>query len=173
MPANPKALPAESVPIDGDWGVDWYHPGFTEEGVATTFERETEAQNVEEDPLPAFYSTTTATFNVATSFAEDTLENIKLAMGGGIITVTAAGTGQIGKEALQLSEELEELALGFEGKNAQGFWRRVYIPRVVAMGSVETSYRRAANKRVYPAEFGSICAIGEIEIINMTAPATA
>jgi len=166
-------MPDDTVGIDGDWGALWVHPGYTEEGVSTSFERDTEDHNVEEDPLPAFRTVTSATFTVTASFAEDTLENIKLAMGGGIITTTAAGTGQIGKKRLVLSEELEELALGFEGKNAEGYWRRIYIPRVVASGTVETEYRRAAQKRVYPAEFASICALSEIETVNMTAPATA
>lgn len=168
-----EAMPADSVMLGGDWGANWMHPGYTDEGLTFNFERDTEMHRVEEQSSPAVVTVNESELMIAVAFAEDTLENMKFAYGGGTITETAAGSGQIGKKTLRLSDQLEVLALGFEGKNPQGFYRRVYIPRVVSVGSVETPYRRSDSKRMYPAEFQAICAIEDIQIVDMTAEATA
>lgn len=166
--------PADTVPLFEGWGADWVHPGYTEEGVTNNFERETQAHNVEEDPLPAFYATTTATFTIGTSFAENTLENMRVAHGGGVINVqTNATTNAVEKRTLVLSAELEELAVGFEGRAPSGQMRRIIIPRVVSVGSVETANRRAESKRLLPVEFQSLCQLNEIYIADTPIPATA
>lgn len=157
--------PADTVPLFEGWEDPWIHPGYTEEGVATNFERETQDHNVEEDALPAMRATTTATFTISTSFAENLLENMRIAYGGGTIDGTADG-----KQTLTLSNDLEELAVGFEGRAPNGKMRRVIIPRVVSSGTVETANRRAESKRLLPAEFASLCALSEIYIADMPIP---
>jgi len=163
--------PEDTVVLNGDWGALWKHPGFTEEGVQFTFDRSTEDHYVEEQSNPALVTVSESSFQIEVGFVEDTLENMQYAFGGGTIMKTAAATGQIGKSVLTLSDELDYMALGLEGRNPEGFWRRLYIPRVVSTGSVETAFRRNDSKRIYPATFNAVTAMSEIQWINMDAAA--
>jgi hypothetical protein len=165
------APPADTVPLNGDWGSVWKHPGFTEEGVNFTFDRDVEDHYVEEQSNPALKTVSESDFQIEVGFVQDVLDNMLYAFGGGQITKVAAATGVVGTTTLKLSDNLNFMALGFEGKNPEGFWRRLYIPRVVATGSVETEFRRNEQKRVYPAEFHAVCRMDEIIWKNMDAAA--
>lgn len=165
------ALPAETVEYEGDWGADWTYVGSTEEGVSQSFERDTNMHRVEEQSSPVRVTINTSTISVSTSLAEHTLENMKTAFGGGAITKQAAGTGTIGKSTLTLSDTLEELAVGLEGKSPEGFFRRLYIPRVVSTATVETAHRRSEGKKLLPVTLQAICDIAEIKVVDKTAAA--
>ena len=162
---------ADTVALGENWGAPWVHPGYSEEGLKFSFDRSTDDHNVEEQSNPVLVTIKSSDFTVGISLAEDTLENIKLAYGGGAVTTQASAVGVIGKKTLKLSDTLDQLAIGFEGVNPAGFWRRVYIPRVVSTGKVETDFRRSDSKRMYPAEFHAVCAMQDIVITDMTAAA--
>ncbi len=164
--------PEDTVPFNEDWGAPWYHPGYTDKGVTLGFDRKEKRHMVEEISSPAVITVETSTLKISVGLAESTIENIKYAMGGGTITTTAAGVGTIGKKSLVLSDDLQVVTLGFEGKNPQGFFRRVIIPRVVATGKLKTEFDRSKNKQVFNAEFESVCPIEEVVIYEKTANAT-
>lgn len=150
----------------------WAYIGATEEGVTQGSERELNRHMIEEQSSPAFITVASTTVSVSTSLAEYTLQNMKLSYGGGTITQTAAATGTPGKARLNLSDELEELAIILEGKNPEGFYRRYYIPRALSVASVETAHRRSESKKLLPVTFESISDISDVFIDDMTAAAT-
>lgn len=171
-PGN-TALVGDEVAYGAEWEDPWRYGGATEEGVSQSFERDVNYHRIEEQTSPVRVTINESTISISTSFAEHTLENMKTAMGGGRITKTAAGSGQPGKSILTFQDDLEEFAVGLEGKNPEGFWRRFYIPRVVSVATVETAHRRSESKKLLPATFNAICAIEEIGVHDMTAEALA
>jgi hypothetical protein len=154
------AKPADTIVYNGTF-TGYESVGATDEGVAITFGRETTDHYVEEDELPALITVASATFNIETSLAEDTLESMQLAYGGG--TIASSGTGATAKRTLALSSDLEELAVLIEAKTRLGH-RRIYIPRVISAAEVGTPYRRSEAKRVYPVTLRSVCALADIDI---------
>lgn len=172
------ALPADTVALNGAWPSDagvneWVAVGATEEGLNFRFGRDTEDIMIEEQLIPVHIVPTGIDLAAEVVLSEDTIETMTLAYGGGTQTVTAPGVGQPGKTVLTLSSDLSHFAFGFEGVNAFGLPRRVLIPDVVSVGQVETAYRRAANARRYATSFRAVCAPEEVEIVEITAPATA
>jgi hypothetical protein len=97
---------------------------------------------------------------------------MKLAYGGGTIVTQAATGSLIGKSTLTLSDTLDTLSVGFEAINAFGYWRRVYVPKVISAASVDTNYRRAAVQRLYPVTLSAICDPTLITLADQTAPVT-
>lgn len=164
--------PPDTLAFDEAWGADWLHPGYSEDGLELSVGRKDKEHRVDELGIPAVITIDSSMFEVAFAFAEATLENLRYAAGGGSITETAAGAGQIGKKTLKLSEDLEVMKLGFEGKNPQGFYRRIIIPRVVSSGTMKTEWSRSSKKQIYKAQFKAICAISSIDIYDKTANAT-
>lgn len=169
-PAN-TAMPDDTVALGEAWPVGWTYIGATDAGVTLTVSTNTQDITIEEQSTPALVTVTSKDVTVACALAEDTIANMKTAYGGGTLTTQVAATGTIGKSTLTLSDTLDQLAVGFEGVNPEGFFRRVYIPVVVSVASVGTSYRRAAAKRMYPISLRAICAPSSIEIVDMTAAA--
>lgn len=172
--ASPAELPAETVALGGAWPATpqpWEAVGASEQGASMVFRRNTQSLSIEEQVTPVAVETSEVEFRVEITLAEDTLKSMRLAMGGGTITTTAAATGQIGKQTLQLSNDLEHFALGLEGKNPEGFWRRMLVPDVVSIADVEQVNRRAASLRMYKVSLWCLSSIEEVEIHNMTAAA--
>ena len=168
--------PADSVAWNESWTTTvpaWYHPGYSEKGLTLNLDRKEKRHQVEEISNPVAITVESATLKVGFDFAEATLENMRYASGGGTITtVAAAAAGVIGKKTLKIHEDLEVIALGFEGKNPAGFFRRVIIPRVVSTGKLKTEFDRSKNKQIFAAEFEAICSIEDILIYDKTANAT-
>ena len=152
-------------------GVNYQGVGFTETGLDLEVSRDIEDIKVEEQLTPVDIVVTGAQVMVKFTMAEDLIENRKIAYGGGTLSTTAAGVGQIGKKTLVLSETLEKHALLFDCDNVYGFTTRVHIPSVASVGSVGTPFKRA-EKRVYPVEFRALCALTDITIIEQTAAAS-
>lgn len=167
------ADPADSLAFNTAWLAPWYHPGYLDSGVTLGLDKKEKKHRVDDISTPAVITVEESTVSIMVTMAEATLENLRYASGGGTVTVTAPGTGQIGKKTLVLSEDLEVLRVGFEGKNPQGFFRRVIIPRVVSVGKIKAEWDRSKNKQMYAATFESICSVEEILIYDKTANATA
>lgn len=169
------ALPADTVAYNTDWGASvpaWYHPGYTESGVGFTVDRKEKKHRVEEESIPIIITIEETTMKVMLTFAEATLKNLGYAVGGGTVTTTAAGASQIGKRELVLSEDLETVALGFEGQSPEGFFRRILIPKVISVGKINAEHTRSKTKQLYKCEFESITPISQITIKEKFANAT-
>ena len=163
--------PLDTLAMGAPWLTPWVQWGATEEGLSFAVGSDTADIRIEEQAPPVLIVMNARNIRIITSLSEDTVENMKLAFGGGIITTQAAGVGTIGKKTLTLSDELEVLKAGFEGRNPFGHWRRVIIPRISSIADVTTAYRRASNNRAYSIELRALCAASEITITDMTAPA--
>jgi len=171
---SPAALPADTVALGGTWPASpqpWTPVGATEQGASFLFRRSTQSLTVEEQLTPVLVETTEIEFKVEAVLAEDTLETMRTAFGGGTITTQAAATGVIGKKTLALASDLDHFSLGLESKNSYGFWRRILIPEIVSIADVEVLNRRAASLRLYKVSFWSLSAIESVTLKDMTAAA--
>lgn len=150
------AGPALTVAYGGTWPAGWLATGYTETGLTVNMNRKVNSLYVEElsEPIATVVDTNDPTLDV--TFAEDTLQSMAWAYGGGTITQTAAATPDPAYATLVLAENLEQLAMGFEGSAPDGNFRRVIIPQVVSAGKAKTQYQRAKAGRMYPATFNSI-----------------
>ncbi|PLS86466.1 MAG: hypothetical protein CYG60_07080, partial [Actinobacteria bacterium] len=171
LAAKNSAAPADSIPFNEAWGNPWTYAGLSADGLTLQVDKKEKRHMVDEIDTPAVITIESTTMKVMFKFAEATLENMKAASGGGAIVTQQPGTGIIGKKTLTLSSNLEIVAVGFEGLNPQGFFRRIIIPRVVSVGKIKTEWDRSKNKQVYAAEFESICSAEEISIYDKTANA--
>lgn len=172
---SPAVLPAESVILGGTWPASpqvWTPIGATEQGVSLAFRRSVQEHRVEEQLTPVAVETSEVACMVEATLAEDTFETMRIAFGGGAITTTAAGVGQIGKKELEISSDLTHFALGLEGRNPYGFWRRVLIPDIVSIADVEQVNRRAAALRMYRVSFRSLVPPEDMTFVEQTALAT-
>lgn len=148
----------------------WTYHGSTDQGVQNQFNPNMNDINIEEQVTPAASLVNTATFQITTAMAEETIDNINFAYGaGGTKVVTAAATGQPGKTVLNLSSNFKTLAAAILGKNKLGFPRVFYVPLVNSAGQVQTNFRRAADKRMYPVTLNALCDLSQIQIIDITA----
>jgi hypothetical protein len=167
-----EPMPADTVPLGTPWGGNWVAIGGTEQGVKFTANPKIVKLMIEEQRTPADVVVDTEDVTVITTLSEDTLANMKLAYGGGAIVTQAATGTVIGKSTLTLSDTLDTLSVGFEAVNAFGYFRRVYVPKVISAASVDTTYRRAAKQRLYPVTLSAICDPTLIVIVDQTAPVT-
>lgn len=173
------AAPADDVPanqgVNGvftDWTAPagWVANGATQEGVTFGVVQNANDINIEEQSIPAQVTVNTMDISVTTVLSEDTLATFKLVTGGlSSIAVTAPGVSQIGKSVLTLAEGLQAVALGFDAPNEFGFYKRVYIPKVLSVANVQAVYRRAADARRYAVTFRAICPVNTITITSKTA----
>lgn len=165
-------IPANSVPFAGDWGSEWVQAGATEEGFRLGGESSTTNHNIEEQPNPALITLDNRTLSVSASLAEDTLESVRLSMGGGTITTTVGGVGEPTIREFKLSENVDEFAFGLDmetypvtvGGVSKRVVRRIIIPRVAGSGSVDIAFRRAASKRLWPMTMTQLCKPSEVII---------
>jgi hypothetical protein len=169
------ALPSDqNLGVGASWlSGGWSYIGATDAGTTLTWTPSVVDVSIEEQPTPVAKVVDKATFEVGFNFSEETLANINLAYGGaGSIAVTAPGAGQPGKSVLSLSLNFPTLACAVLGKNELGFATVINIPGVMSSGTVATSYRRAANQRLYPCTLGAVCAFSSIQWVKLTAIAT-
>lgn len=169
---TPAELPDDDVMYGADWAGPWAHLGATDQGWKLKIATKTADITIEEQSTPVDILADGKTLTVSGSLAEDTLQHMLWAYGGGTLTTVAAGASQVGKQTLSLQDKLEKWAVGLETINKFGFYRRFLIPKMVIASDVETAYRRAAEKRMYSFEANSICPIEDVEIVDMTAVAT-
>ena len=160
--------------VSSSWtGLGWSYIGAVLDGVTLTYAPTTQDINIEEQPTPVGVAVSTANLTLTANMSEETLGNVNLAWGNsGTITPTSAGAGQPGKNVLTLSTTFQQVSVAVIGKNRFGFASVLYIPFMLSAGQVQTAYRRAAQQRVYPLTFNSVCAFNQITWTELTNPAT-
>lgn len=164
------ALPVDSVPINAAWPTGWVPIGATQEGVTLAFSRSTEDIMVEESEVAVDVRTTEVKMAVNATLSEDTFDSMRVAFGGGTITSTPATTTLPGMQKLVISNELEQFALGLEGRNEFGLFRRILIPIVLSVADAEAQFRRAAAPRRWNVSFRSLVPIEDCDIRQAVAP---
>ena len=152
-------LPSNTLALGGDWSVpatgnaNWTPTGASESGATMRFSRSTNDITIEEQMNPVDIATTSIDPRLEVTLAEDTLETMKLAYGGGTITTVAPQTGIPGYRELTIAQDIDHLTLGLEGMNTNTQWRRVLWLDVLSVADVETSYRNAESQRLYAVSF--------------------
>lgn len=168
--SSPPTLPDEnSHSLNDAWSSPWTPLGASESGATLRFTRETNDISIEEQVNPVDVKTQTLDPRLEITLSEDTLETMRIAYGGGTVTTTSSGAGQIGKKQLSISQTLQAFAVGLEGENSNGFFRHVLFQKVVSIAEVETSYSRAETQRLYACSFRLISPVDDAIIKDKTA----
>lgn len=149
----------------------WTTAGATNEGFKINFEKSTTQIMIEEQSTPVGETIESANLGIEAELAEATIENMKLAWNGGAITTVAAATGIPGTKKMSLTDTVVYWAVALETLNTKGFARRILWPKMTAVGSGETSFRRAADKQMHPMRWSMMCKPSEVQIVDITAAA--
>lgn len=174
-PNTPLTLPAHTLALGGDWATDnplWVSLGASESGATMRMTRETTDITVEEQANPVDVAVNTLDPRIEITLAEDTLETMRVAYGGGEVTTTAPTVTNPGYKELSVSQDLEHFTLGLEAENSFAMARRVLFLDVLSVAEVETSYRRAEGTRMYACSFRLISPIEELVVRDYNLPAT-
>jgi hypothetical protein len=89
-----------------------------------------------------------------------------------LLTTTAPTATLPGYETLTLTDTVIEYAIVLIMANNFGYPRWLYIPATTCLDNVSTPLRRAAAKRIYSAQFTSVCQTPAIQVFNVIAPPT-
>lgn len=169
---TPTVQPLDTVTGFGTlWAAPWVQLGATDEGWKIGAQRNRQNITIEEQQIPVDSKTTDLALLIQAALAEDTMQTMQLAFGGGTIVVTAPATGIPGNSKMFLSSLDLFYTVGMETLNKQGFARRYYIPKCTIGGSGDTEFRRAAGARLYPLQITAVCDPTEIKITEITAAA--
>lgn len=137
-PATVKTAPA----------VAWTDVGGTQDGLTLKINRELMELEVDQIVDVPGRRLTKRDVNLSTNLAEATLENLAIALGEPVATVTASGTGVT---AAALFEPTNDISAFMPGYNALlfdgtapgvGKNRRVLARKVMSIESVEASYKK-------------------------------
>lgn len=158
-------------PAHANWGADWVSAGATNEGFKVNVETSTTQITIEEQSTPVGETIESKAIGIEAVLAEATLESMRYSWGGSDITVTPAASGQPGKRTMVLSDDIEYYVGILETRNFNGLARRLYVPKMSITGSGEVSFRRAADKQMFPIRAASLCKPSDIEIVDITAAA--
>lgn len=170
----PAVIPPDSTPLftpaDTAWTL-WNSAGATNEGFKVNIEVSTTQITIEEQSTAVGNTVESKNIGIEAELAEDTVKTVQLAWGGGTITTTAASSGIPGTDKMSLVDDIVFWTVCLETRNKQGRARRLYIPKTTIIGSGETSFRRAADKRMYPIAVTSVCKPSDIKLVDITAAA--
>lgn len=152
------------TPADTAWNL-WNSVGATNEGFKVNVETSTTQITIEEQSTPAGETVESKAITIEAALAESTLEAMKYSWGGGTIATVA---GPPAKKTMSLTDVLTYYTVILETRNYAGKARRMYIPKVSITGSGEVSFRRAADKQMFPVRVASICPPTQIVITDLT-----
>jgi hypothetical protein len=156
------------TPADAAW-TGWVSAGATNEGFKVNVETSTTQITIEEQSTPVGETVESKAIGIEAVLAEATMDAMRYSWGGGTITTTAAGVGTSGTDKMTLTDDISYYTACLETRNFSGFARRLYIPKVSITGSGEVSFRRAADKQMFPVRVASLCKPSEIEVVDITA----
>lgn len=169
-----EAIPADATPLftpDNAAWTDWVSAGATNEGFKTNVETSTTQITIEEQSTPVGETVESKSIAIEAILAESTMESIRYSWGGSAITTVAAGSGVTGTKKMTLTDDISYYTVCLETRNFNGFARRIYVPKVSITGSGEVSFRRAADKQMFPIRAASLCKPSDIQIVDVTAVA--
>jgi hypothetical protein len=153
--------------VDAWESADFFSVGATNEGFKINVETSTTQVTIEEQSTPVDERVESKAIGIEAALAEDTLQSMRLAWGGSDIVASAAASAKPGKQTMTLSDNIEYYFAALEFRNYYGFARRILVPKTSVTGSGETSFRRAADKRMYPVRVASLCRPTEIEVVDI------
>lgn len=150
----------------------WTPCGATDQGWKYGTNKNTQAIQIEEQSTPVGMTITTQSVTLEGSLDEDISRTLTLAYNG-VLSVNAATSDEPGYDDITLTDLISYYAVVLLTSNAEGFPRIVYAPKWSQLSNVSTTFRRAADKRMYPVSFATLCKPSQIQVINITEAPTA
>jgi len=146
--------------------------GATDQGWQLGFNKSTQVIQIEEQSTPVGTTITTQSVQISASSAEDVANSIALAVNGTkTVTANTANTG--GFTEVNPTDTVLYYAAAMVTTNPAGFGRIVYAPKFTSLDNATWNARRAAEKRMWPLQFSTVCKPSEIRIIEFTSPPSA
>lgn len=146
----------------------WNPAGATEQGWQVNYNPNVQNINIEEQPTPTDSQVTDAVLTFVANLSEDTVENWLLALSA-VKTIQAPTVTLFGKTMLTMQNSLPRVACALETKGSKGFPRRWYVPSMTVAANVGSNFRRAAQQRLIPVTFTSVCDLSAIQMVEITA----
>lgn len=150
----------------------WNPVGATDQGWKFTANKSTQATTVEEQSTPAGMAISSQAVTIEGAASEDVSAVMALAYNA-TLTTTAAAAGVPGTDELNPTDDVLDYAVTLITVGVSGKPRWIYAPVWTQLSNVETDFRRAVGKHMYPISLATICQPSAIRIINFTAPPTA
>ncbi|HWR36371.1 MAG TPA: hypothetical protein VN622_10930 [Clostridia bacterium] len=161
------------------WPEAWENPGYTEDGLQMSYTPTIVEITVDEEPNPVDEILDKEKSTLSVKLAQNTFANMKLAISASKLTASPASATEVGTETLSVGGgTLDEVMVGFQGKNELGFWRVFIGYRAKAKANLQMSFKRN-GKQIIPVEFSLLAdstkPAGEnvFKIVQKKAPKTA
>jgi len=178
---NVYVAPVGTAPPDEDdnplvW-TGWTNVGYTDGGVELEYSPDYSDHFVDQETGPVKTTLTQESATLRAPMAEATLQNLNRVISASSFSQVVAASGVTGKDILKVgSGTPAEVAVGFEGKSPENFWRLFIGWRALVVGAVGQAYRKD-EKLIFPAEYrlnvDSTKTAGErlFRMVDMTAAA--
>jgi hypothetical protein len=154
FPADPEEAPSGT----------WRDVGYSEEGWSFNVERDVEDVEVAEEIDPIDVLATSREIHLVGEAAQSSLENLRVALGGGTITPDA-GPPATSTYTPTGTDTLTRFALLFRGKaptvGLQANVRDIQMPHVIPVGAVELAAKKAPDKSLVGMDFRVIKVTGD------------
>jgi hypothetical protein len=158
-----KLLTTEPSSISGAWPAGWTQLGYTDAGSQFDYAPTVEAVEVEEEIFPVRYVTTGATGTLTFALAEQTANNLLIALNAGVSSDRVAATTGTSPDITDGSW-VEPPALGLEKRIMLGWdaldynqagdaFGRLVARQCLQTGSLSIVRRKGNNKATYAAQF--------------------
>lgn len=169
--AEGSTMTGTPTPTGGGFAVTaslWVPCGATDQGWQFSASKSTQTIGIEEQSTPVGVTLTSQSISLAGSLSEDITKTLALALNATAASV-ASGAGTPGYDQLTLTDTPIEYAVAAVTTNAHGFGRLIYAPTWTQLNNVQTSFRRAADKRMYAVQFDTVCRTKDIAVYDFTA----
>lgn len=147
---------------------DFVSAGATNEGFKVNVETSTTQITIEEQSTPVGETVESKMIGIEAVLAESTMESMRYSWGGSVITIRAASAGVPAAQTMTLVDDIQYYVGVLETRNFSGFARRLLVPKMSMTGSGEVSFRRAADKQMFPVRAASLCKPTDIIIRDIT-----
>lgn len=145
----------------------WVPVGATDQGWKFSANKTTQEIAIEEQSTPAGMTISSQKVLLEGSLSEDISRTLQLAYNA-TLTQVAAAVGNPGYDQIALDDTVLYYAVAMVTQHVNGRPRIVYAPKWTQLANTDTTFRRAAAKRMYPVQFATVCKPSQIEIINFT-----
>ena len=147
----------------------WTPVGATDQGWTWASSKTLQDITIEEQSTLVDRLVSSQQFTITGGLSEDISRTLAL-VHNMTTALTAAATTNPAYTTLTLSDTPTQYAVALIMQNFLGYPRWLYLPAATCLDNVSTPLRRAAAKRVYAAQFTSVCQTDLIQVFEFTAP---
>ena len=185
----------ETLALDGVWSTtgatggppvitqsSWQPVGATDQGWTWASSKTIQDITIEEQSTLVNRLLSSQQFTVTAALSEDIASTLALVHNMTPAAVARVASTSPGYTTLTLTDTPIQYAIavlmgnalgpgGGGGGSGTGYPRWLYIPATTCLDNVSTPLRRAAAKRIYSAQFTSVCQTSLIKVYEFTTPA--